>query len=421
MSLFSSFTEKRSSGPVAANGGTWQSFTPGVTPVGGGTGNSEAALEISTVHFCVSTIADTIAMLPVDVFTKRNNVRTPVELPGWAKNPNGTETFTDFLQKVMTSLLFDGNAYIMTTRNQKNQVVEMWVLDPAQVAVKTDGTSVWFVVDNKKFTKSEIVHIKGLSLPGSIKGISPLEKQRLTHSLAKTAENFGKEYFESGIHMSGVIETPADKTVDPEEAKRVVEQFSNRHTGGKHAVGMLTGGATWKPITVTPEQAQFLDTRKFNKIDIALFYKIPAYMVDPTVASSWGSGIAEQNLAFLQRTLMPYIVKIEEAFSNAILNGTQYFKFNTRALTRGRQTEEMDLLQKAVNNGLMTPNEARALLDMEPVAGGDEIFMPVNISPLRHQEEKLDIQKTQADAEATAATGGNTSDANSSGDAPNPE
>lgn len=413
MSLFSSAREKRFSGPVAANGGTWQAFTPGVKPVGTST-EPEAALEISTVHFCVSTIADTIATLPVDVFKKTNGQRTQVDSPTWTRTPNANETFVDLMQKIVTSLLFDGNAYIFMVKNDRNQVLELHVIDPQEIAVKVADNTVYFVWQDKRFTKNEIVHIKGLSLPGSVKGISPLEKQRLSTTLAKTAENFGNEYFENGIHMSGVIETPSDAKVDVEEAKRIVEQFSNRHTGGKHAVGMLTGGATWKPITVTPEQAQFLETRKFNKIDIALFYKIPAYMVDPTVTSSWGSGIAEQNLAFLQRTLMPYIVKIEQAFSLYVLNGQQYLKFNTRALTRGRQTEEMDLLVKASNNGLMTVNEARALMDMEPVEGGDQIFMPVNISPLAHQERKLAIQENQADAQAAdAANGGNEIDTQS--------
>jgi HK97 family phage portal protein len=238
--------------------------------------------------------------------------------------------------------------------------------------------------------RTQILHIPAFTVPGRSRGLSPLDMAREAIGLGLTAEEYGARFFAQGTTMSGVIEHPG--TPRPDEARLLRDMFKKTHAGTKnsHSVGVLTGGASFKPITLSPEQAQFLETRRFQKTEIALLYRVPAYLVDSQVTSTWGSGIEEQNKFFVDNTLMPWIVRIEQAVSTFLLPGTQFIKFNLDARLRAKTKDRYAAYKEAILNGFMNADEIRALEDMEPLPDGlgQAFYMPVNVADIADTEEE---------------------------------
>lgn len=164
------------------------------------------------------------------------------------------------------------------------------------------------------------------------------------------------------------------------------DMFKKKHSGinHSHAIGILTGGAKWTQVTITPEQAQFLETRKFQKSEIALLFGVPPYMVDPTVTSTWGSGVEEQNSFFTVFALQDYVTRIEQYVSLFLLPGNQYYKFNVDARMRPKTQERYTAYKTAVEAGFMNRDEVRKLEDLEPIPDGlgETFYRPLNFAPL---------------------------------------
>lgn len=342
----------------------------------------ESALGLIAVMSCVSLIADGISTLPIDEYRKVGQKRELVPASSrWIDQPNPFQTSQDFWHRVITSMALDGNAFLATVRRDNGVVAALYVLDPQLVTIEElPGAEVRYHYNGEIYDRSQILHIPMFTLAGRPRGLSPIEVAREAVGLGLTAEEFGARFFAQGTTMAGVIEHPA--TPKPDEAKMLREMFRKTHAGTKnsHAVGVLTGGAVFKPITLSPEQAQFLETRRFQKHEIALLYHIPIYMVDPTVTSSWGSGIEEQNKGLIDYALMPYIVRIEQAISTFLLGGNRRIKFNLDAKLRPKTKERYEAYQIAVNNGWMNLDEVRALEDLEPIPGGlgQDFYRPLN-------------------------------------------
>jgi HK97 family phage portal protein len=350
------------------------------------------------VYACQSLIADAVASLPVDHYTTFSGRKEPVERsPKWVTQPNPYQTAYEFWFRVVISLLSDGNAFIYTVRNDRGEVQALYCLHPSYVSIVDGplGDNRYEVADDRGvvqgvYDRSQILHIPAFVVPGNSRGLSPLDMAREAIGLGLTAEEFGARFFEQGTTMAGVIEHPG--TPRPDEAKLLREMFRKTHAGVKnsHSVGVLTGGASFKPITISPEQAQFLETRRFQKAEIALLYRVPAYLVDSQVTSTWGSGVEEQNKFFVDQTLMPWIVRIEQAVSTFLLPGQQYIRFNVDARLRAKTKERFEAYQLALNNGFMNADEIRALEDMGPLPKklGQRFYRPLNLGVVGEEDKK---------------------------------
>jgi HK97 family phage portal protein len=341
----------------------------------------DSALQLSAVYFCSSLIADSLAALPVDVYIGKGGKRKPVaKLPVWLSTPNALMTPFDFWHRVIISMLLEGNAYIHVIRDDKGNVLEVWPVHPSRVSVSGSSRSPVYSVDGKTMKPSEWLHIPAFAVADEVQGMSVLEAAKEAVGLGLTAEVFGSRFFAQGTTMAGVITMPGK--LERLEAERLKADFAKGNSGTKnsHAVGVLSGGAQWTNISITPEQAQFLATRAYTKVDIALFFRVPAYMVDPTVTSSWGSGVEEQNWAFIQNTLQPWITRLEQAFF-ALLYGNQSLKFNLDARLRAKTADRYEAHQKAINNGFMSADEVRALEDLPPLPNGlgETFWRPANV------------------------------------------
>jgi HK97 family phage portal protein len=304
---------------------------------------------------------------------------------------------------------------MLINRNTRGAVVELIPVHPEKVSITSDdlGINIFYTVGGETYRQGVgILHIKNLSIANSAWGISPITQNRRTLLMGVNAEQFGADFYKYGLNLSGVIELPAGPgKIDADEAERMRKQFSAKHSGstGSSAVGVLTGGAQWKQITLSPADAQFLESRKYTAVQVANIFHVPAYMVDPSVTSTWGTGIAEQNQMLVDAALEPLATRIETAISTFLLPTNQYMKFNMDELLRGDLETRTKVLAQQIQNGLIAPNEGRERLNLEPDTnpGSNDLQLPLYIGSIADAKAKaaMDLELQKAQIEAAKQTG----------------
>jgi HK97 family phage portal protein len=201
--------------------------------------------------------------------------------------------------------------------------------------------------------------------------------------LAVAAEEYGARLFGSGSLMAGVLQT--DQRLDEDHAKALKARWRQKMAGLAHAheIAVLDSGAKFQPVSFPPEDSQFIESRKFQVVEIARLYGIPPHMLgDVERSTSWGTGIAEQGIGFNVYTLRPWLARIEQTLSNELLPRGVNCRFDVSELLRGDAKSELEAHQVAVLSGQETPNEARAARGMPPLPGGDELLFPLNYGSL---------------------------------------
>jgi HK97 family phage portal protein len=349
--------------------------------------NADTAMQLGVVYACVRIISNAVAGLPLDSVRMRGAYREQLDPAppivfdpfGGANKLNGI-TRRDGIARIMVSLLLRGNAYcVVTARDWRQMPTRLRILHPDAVSVKVgDDGEREYRVSRQIVPAVDMLHIVGLSMPGAPTGMSVIDNIRSSVALGIAAEKYGAKFFGNGAHLSGVVQVPGD--LDVAKARQLKENFEATHSGmgNAHMVGVLTGGAVFEPISVTPENAQFLGTRQAQTLDIAMEFGVPPHMlgqVDRT--TSWGKGIEEQKLGFLNFTLADWTGRIEDAWS-AMLPGNQVARFNLDAFLRADTSTRYGTYAKARTVSLLTINEIRALENLPPVPGGDEIMAPLN-------------------------------------------
>jgi len=330
--------------------------------------SNTSALQLATVWGCVKFICDGISTLPVDVLREQDGSPLEVTKPRWLQYPLAELSMSSWITQMVTSLLISGNAYAEIIRAD-GAIVGLRPVDPEQVTVRREGGMKRFYVGSKQYTWHDMMHIPGPMWPGSDVGMSPLEAARQTIGTGLAAEEFAARFFGQGLSMSGVIEVPGQ--LQPDQAKNMANSFARRHSGKAkaHLPGVLEGGAQWKPTSVTAEQAQFLETRKFN--DSVIAGRI--FLVDPTELGIPldGTTLTYQNaldrtVRKVEVTFLPWIVRLENALSER-LPQPRYVKFNVDALKRGDIATRYASYKIADDIGLLTADEMRKLEDLPPL------------------------------------------------------
>jgi HK97 family phage portal protein len=352
----------------------------------------ESAMQLSAVWACVSLISDSIANLPLGAFTKRANVRRPARTqPAWIETPNPTQNRGQFVSQQLVSVLFDGNAYVYTIRDRVGTVVEAWNVAPWRVNPRRERGRIKYAVttddgDIKTLDQSEMFHIAGMSWPGELRGMSPLEAARKMIGTGIGAQDFAHRYYGQGFSAPGFVEVPGDFT--PEQAKDLKDDVTRSWAGNKraHLPGVLTGGASWKPATFSPEQAQFLETRQYSVSDIARFFRVPPHMIgDVEKSTSWGTGIEEQGIGYVTYTLGPWLGRLEQAYTRWLIQeGGQpnaFAQFNVNALLRGNLAARYEAYAVGRNWGWLSADDILALEDRPPLpeGKGTEYLVPLNM------------------------------------------
>ena len=361
----------------------WGDWSPQISA---GSVNELTAYNLSGVWAAQTLIADAISTMPVDVFRKVGTTREPVEPPLWVDTPNYMSSRLDYDTSRILSLLGWGNAYSVLMReggstDPRMPVRERYVLDPWKVSVRFEKNRPVYLFDGKPIDPANVQHIRGYALPGSALGMSVVSRARSSLLLTQSADQLGEKMFANGLNPSGVLSVP---NMPPESSKTIVdrlrEQFSSTYGGSVNAGKpmVLLGGTTWSSMSVTPVDAQWLETRKFQLDEIGRWFRVAPHLLGQVEKStSWGSGIEEQNRWFLTHTLRPWIARLEDADSRLLEAGVS-LRFNTNALLRADTKTRYEAHSIARLGGWASANDVLALEDLPPIPNGDIYLQPLN-------------------------------------------
>lgn len=365
--------------------------------------NERSSMQMTAVYSCVRILAEAIAGLPVHVYRYNENggKEKAVDHPLYMllhDEPNPEMTSFVFRETLMSHLLLWGNAYAQIIRNGKGEVVALYPLMPDRMQVDRDENGKLYYLyshstdeaDTMKGSQvilkpKDVLHIPGLGFDGLV-GYSPIAMAKNAIGMAIACEEYGAKFFANGAAPSGVLEHPG-VIKDP---SKVRESWTNTFGGSANAnkVAVLEEGMKYTPISIAPEQAQFLETRKFQIDEIARIFRIPPHMIGDLEKSSF-SNIEQQSLEFVKYTLDPWVCRWEQAMKRALLSDAEksdyFIKFNVDGLLRGDYVSRMNGYAVARQNGWMSANDIRELenLDLIPAeAGGDLYLVNGNMLPL---------------------------------------
>ena len=313
--------------------------------------------------------------------------------------PNPEMSSFVFRETLMTHLLLWGNAYAQIIRNGKGEVMALYPLMPNKMSVERDENGQLYYTYTRSAEEAktaetgrvillpkDVLHIPGLGFDGLV-GYSPIAMAKNAIGLAIATEEYGAKFFANGAAPSGVLEHPGT-IKDPQRVREAWQsQFGGSSNSGKIAV--LEEGMKYTPISISPEQAQFLETRKFQINEIARIFRVPPHMVGDLEKSSF-SNIEQQSLEFVKYTLDPWVVRWEQSIARSLLSENekkQYFvKFNLEGLLRGDYASRMNGYATARQNGWMSANDIRELENLDRIPdeeGGDLYLINGNMLPLK--------------------------------------
>lgn len=360
--------DQRSLGVGTFGTGPWGSWPGDTVSKAAVTVNETTALQLLAVSGCVTLIADSIATLPVDTFYRgKNGVARETSTPRWLLQPTVDLNFVDWATQVLSSLLLHGNAYIVVTRNDMNEIVELVPLDPGIVSVRRiNGVKTFYIAGNPYF--GEVRHVKGIMLAGQDVGVSPLEWARLSIGLGLAAVEYGGDSLSSGNNMPGVIENPG--FLSPEQSADMARSWKRARTRKDRGLpGILTGGSVWKPTGVTNEQAQFLQLRQWTAAEIAgqVFFVDPRELGIPITGSTLDYTNAEsRSAALLKKAMLKWIIRLEQLVTG-LLPFREYMKLNVDGFLRGSTKERWDVYEIAsrINTAAVAIGEPEVLKTSE--------------------------------------------------------
>jgi HK97 family phage portal protein len=361
----------------------------------GKTVNERSAMQMTAVYACVRVLSEAIAGLPLHLYRygKDGNKEKALDHTLYRllhDEPNPEMTSFIFRETMMTHLLLWGNAYAQIIRNGKGEVIALYPLMPNRMRVDRDASGNLYYEymrnsDDAATMKgstvvlkaTDILHIPGLGFDGLV-GYSPIAMAKNAIGMSLAAEEYGAKFFANGAQPGGVLEHPGI-IKDP---ARVRESWNSVYqgSGNSHRIAVLEEGMQYKPISISPNEAQFLETRKFQITEIARIFRVPPHMVGDLEKSSF-SNIEQQSLEFVKYTLDPWVIRWEQNLSKSLFTEEEkkdyFFKFNVDGLLRGDYVSRMNGYAVGIQNGFMSPNDVRSLenMDLIPDEEGGNIYV----------------------------------------------
>ena len=401
MSIFSGLFRSRDK-PTDRTAGSGYTFYMGGTTAGKAV-TERTAMQITAVYSCVRILAEAIAGLPVHLYryTDGGGKEKALDHPLYSllhDEPNPEMSSFVFRETLMTHLLLWGNAYAQIIRNGRGEIVALYPLMPNKMTVDRDkhgqlyyqyqhtSDEVGGKYETVVLPPSDVLHIPGLGFDGLV-GYSPIAMAKNAIGLAIATEEYGAKFFANGAAPSGVLEHPGT-IKDPQRVREAWQsQFGGSQNSGKIAV--LEEGMKYTPISISPEQAQFLETRKFQINEIARIFRVPPHMVGDLEKSSF-SNIEQQSLEFVKYTLDPWVIRWEQSIHRTLLTPEEkkgfFVKFNVEGLLRGDYQSRMNGYATARQNGWMSANDIRELENLDRIPaelGGDLYLINGNMLPLQ--------------------------------------
>jgi len=394
ISILNRFFKSRDKPQNSLSGSRYSFFFGGTTA--GKQVNEHTAMQMTAVYSCVRILAETVACLPLHVYKynssggKEKYLKHPI-YKLLHDEPNPEMTSFSFRETLMSHLLLWGNAYAQIIRNARGEVIALYPLMPNKMTVDRDKSGRLFYLYQRSvedaptlgkdslvyLDPSDVLHIPGLGFDGLV-GYSPIAMAKNAIGLAMATEEYGAKFFANGAAPGGVLEHPGT-IKDPQKVK---DSWNAAYQGStnSHRVAVLEEGMKYQQIGIPPEQAQFLETRKFQINEIARIFRVPPHMLADLEKSSF-SNIEQQSLEFVKYTLDPWVVRWEQNMCRSLLMASEkptvFIKFNVDGLLRGDYVSRMSGYATARQNGWMSANDIRELenLDRIPEELGGDLYL----------------------------------------------
>lgn len=368
--------------------------------------SAESSLKLSTVWACVTLLADSISCLPVHLFEKTQEGRETVLSNKGLRclnNPNSYLSRYDVLHHIMVSVNLWGNAYVQIIRDHYAVPVKLKLLMPYNVEpyLTDNDVLMYSVASGGMVESSDMIHVKGLTLNG-YKGKSPITVHAENLLLTKNATDYGAKFFKDGGNIEGVFSVPnelSDKSFD-----RLKSTMQESYYGMKnaHRPMLLESGMKYDRLNIPLNDAQFLDTRTFQKEEIASIFRVPPHLIGDLTKSSYNTNEL-MGQEYVTYSLLPWAVKIESELRRKLLREDEqellYFKFNMNSLMRADSKSRSEYYKNLNLIGVLSPNEIRELEDMNGYKGGEKYYV---------QQNMTDTESVGAQAAATNLKNKNT-------------
>ena len=364
--------------------------------------NERSALQVAAVYGSVSVISDALSSLPIDLMSSPHRRNGTVLKPSQLiTDPFVEISPQDWWVQFVLSLALRGNFFgqiVQRDRNLYPTQIKPIHPDHAHVRRLTDGT-IEYRYHGVVIPIDDVFHVRYMSVSESLVGLNPIDYLKFVLGGALAADRYGASFFQNSAIPSGVIEI--DDDYDVEEAKALKKEWQALNGGVNNAQGIavVTGGGHFKPITITPEQAQFLESRQFSAATISgQIFRVPPHMigiVDRT--TSWGTGIEQQEMGFVRNTLIGYISRGEAALTRVHPAG-QFVKFDLTERLRGDKLQRYTAYNLGRLGGWLNADEIRAEEDLSPIPDGEgqEYLVPINSELLSQAQENPQPQGQQA-------------------------
>ena len=348
--------------------------------------NERTAMQTTAVYACVRILAEAVASLPLHVYEYQDDGGKKLvhDHPLYYllhDEPNPEMTSFVFRETLMSHLLIWGNAYAQIIRDGAGRVLGLYPLLPDKMDVQRDDKeNIYYVYSrnsdenpmfkeygNIRLKAEDVLHIPGLGFDGLI-GYSPIAMAKNAVGMTLACEEYGASFFANGANPGGVLEHPG-VLKDP---SKVRESWNSVYRGvsNAHKIAVLEEGMKYQQIGIPPEEAQFLETRKFQVNEIARLYRIPPHMVGDLDKSSF-SNIEQQSLEFVKYTLDPWVIRWEQSLQRSLLlpgeKGKYFIKLNVDGLLRGDYQSRMNGYAVGRQNGWFSANDIREMENMNPI------------------------------------------------------
>ena len=352
--------------------------------------DTDKALTLTAVWCAIRLLAESVSSLPISVYTKQANgdkledTKSPIYKLVKFK-PNYYQNKITFFEFIMLSICTEGNSYVQIVRNNSGTPVQLICLDPSNVTVVVNNNELFYQIDGGSvLDSSDVLHFKTITDDG-VTGLSPIDQCAKALNWGVSLEEFGSTFFSNGAKPSSILQT--DRALSDTALQRLKSSFNNNYAKLKNSNStiVLEEGLTFKPISISPEQAQFLSSRQFSIEEVARIFNVPPHMLKDLSKSSFNN-IEMQSQEFVTYTLMPYLTRIEQEMNLKLFRtnelGKTFVEFNVNGLLRGDVKSRTEAYKTAITNGYMSINEVRQKENMNSIEGGDKHFMQMNMTTI---------------------------------------
>ncbi len=355
--------------------------------------NSSTALTFAAVWSAVKLLSESVSTLPISVYKKDINGDKVEDTSNPLYNiikykPNNYQSSITFFEKIMMDLCLNGNSYIYIERNNAGRPIQLKCLDYNRVKVIQKDNYLFYSTSQTgdTYDADDVLHFKLITQDG-ILGLSPISQCKNALGWNASLEEFGNTFFKNGAKLSGLLST--ERSLSEEAISRLKNSFNNSYAqlSGSNQTAVLEEGLKFAPVSISPDQAQFLSSRTFSISEIARIFNIPPHMLKDLSKSSFNN-IEMQSQEFVTYTLQPYLARIEQEMNLKLFRyselGKQFVEFNVMGLLRGNVKDRSEYYKTAINNGWMTINEVRRKENMNGIQEGNEHYMQLNMTTLKN-------------------------------------